>query len=355
MDLPRLTQTKPRSSQHRRKPAKGTGGMPVAKPDPIRKPAAQDLQSPVALVALGLDWLRQFECQALAALSGHDPECVHQMRVGLRRLRCLAGLLADLHAPGDDDALAAAAAEMRWIAGVLGRSRDLDVLVGEILPALAPGAAGPETAELRTRALRLQGAELVRTRAALAGARCTRLSQLMQAALCSLAEASPDLPHKRIVRCLVDSLDARAAKVTKRARRPRAASAAALHRLRIDVKKLRYLAEMIAPLCRPRPAAKYVAALSALQSRLGRLQDISRARAMIERMAQEPAASTLAAFSTTRNEAILARQQVEALEAAVAAARRFRPLAPFWRDGIRKCGHRQGRAASARAALADPR
>lgn len=341
-----MPEATPATSQRRTPQRPRSAAGPAAPVEPLRKSAASDLQSPVALGALGLDWLRQFESQARGALSGKDAEYVHQMRVGLRRLRCLARVMADLHAPGGDETLTAAAAEMRWIASVLGRSRDLDVFVGEILPALAHDSSGPEAAELRTRALRLQAAEQARMRAALGSERFTRLSQLVKAALCSVAEASPDMPSKRVVRCLVDAMDVRAAKVKKGARRPRAASADALHRLRIDVKKLRYLAEMIAPLCRPRPAAKYVAALTALQSRLGRLQDISRARAMIDRMAQEPAASTLAAFSTTANEAILAGQQVEALEAAIAAARRFRPLTPFWRNGIRTSGRRQARAAS---------
>ncbi|MCT2587500.1 CHAD domain-containing protein [Actinophytocola gossypii] len=64
------------------------------------------------------------EHEAVARL-GDDPEGVHQMRVAVRRLR--AALKAT-----PDTGLDPVRDELRWLGGVLGRVRDLDVLLGRI-------------------------------------------------------------------------------------------------------------------------------------------------------------------------------------------------------------------------------
>lgn len=59
---------------------------------------------------------------------GHDPSSVHQMRVGLRRLRSALDLFAPvITAPADFDE------ELRWIARELGHGRDWEVLSGATL------------------------------------------------------------------------------------------------------------------------------------------------------------------------------------------------------------------------------
>ncbi|VXC19196.1 Inorganic triphosphatase YgiF, contains CYTH and CHAD domains (fragment) [Burkholderia sp. 8Y] len=59
---------------------------------------------------------------------GQDPSSVHQMRVGLRRLRSALDLFAPvILAPAHFDN------ELRWIAGELGQARDWEVLSGTTL------------------------------------------------------------------------------------------------------------------------------------------------------------------------------------------------------------------------------
>ena len=60
-----------------------------------------------------------------SARDGSDPEGVHQLRVTSRRLRAELDVLAPVL---DPTAARTLAKELRWIAGVLGRQRDLDVL-----------------------------------------------------------------------------------------------------------------------------------------------------------------------------------------------------------------------------------
>ena len=63
-----------------------------------------------------------------------DPEWIHQMRVGTRRLRSCLSLMKRFAA---ERALDPVIAEVKWLAGLLGKARDWDVFVTETLPPLA--------------------------------------------------------------------------------------------------------------------------------------------------------------------------------------------------------------------------
>src|SRR5690349_3400218 len=80
--------------------------------------------------------------QALA-LDKADPGSIHQMRVALRRTRSALGLLREV-LPADERR--ALAAEAKWLAGLLGDVRDLDVFAAETLAPVR--AAFPEDAAL---------------------------------------------------------------------------------------------------------------------------------------------------------------------------------------------------------------
>src|SRR5262249_42818029 len=58
-----------------------------------------------------------------------DPEGVHQMRVGLRRLRAAISLFADLL---NSRQTAAIKSELRWLTGELAQARELDVLMENV-------------------------------------------------------------------------------------------------------------------------------------------------------------------------------------------------------------------------------
>jgi len=74
------------------------------------------------------------------ALTKGDPEGVHQMRVGLRRLRAAMSLFAALLG---DRQTAAIKNELKWLAGELGPARELDVLVSRVVtPASGNTGAG---------------------------------------------------------------------------------------------------------------------------------------------------------------------------------------------------------------------
>ena len=79
-----------------------------------------------AFKIIGLTCLKQVIDNEPALIKG-DPEGVHQMRVGLRRLRAAISLFAALL----DVTIKA---ELKWLAGELGPARELEVLVQRVAP-----------------------------------------------------------------------------------------------------------------------------------------------------------------------------------------------------------------------------
>src|SRR5262249_59154041 len=81
-----------------------------------------------AFKAIGLACLKQVLDNEPALLAG-DPEGVHQMRVGLRRLRAAMSLFADIL---QDPKTAGLKEELKWLTGELGPARELEVLVTRV-------------------------------------------------------------------------------------------------------------------------------------------------------------------------------------------------------------------------------
>jgi len=82
-----------------------------------------------AFKAIGLACLKQVIDNVPALLAG-EPEGVHQMRVGLRRLRAAISLFADIL---QDPQTAAFKEELKWLTGELGPARELEVLVTRVI------------------------------------------------------------------------------------------------------------------------------------------------------------------------------------------------------------------------------
>jgi inorganic triphosphatase YgiF len=228
----------------------------------------------IAVVAGCLDHVASNEP---AALAGIDPEGVHQMRVGLRRLR---SALAFFGPVIPDTQRSQLRAELRWLAGELGPARDIDVFRGELLPpllALRPHDAA--LARLGEAADAVRAERYARVREALAGTRYPRLVLGLGRWLARRAwrqqptnERSAALfqPARPWAAAL---LERRHRKARKLGRRLADASPAERHRLRIRLKKLRYAAEFSRGLFSLKRADRYARRLADLQDALGRLND----------------------------------------------------------------------------------
>jgi inorganic triphosphatase YgiF len=281
--------------------------------------------------------LRQVEANAAGVLRDDDPEWIHQMRVGIRRLRSALAMLRKRSQPQP------LGKELRWLARALGPARDLDVLLLEILPAAKAAArrardralaASIDDAAGRARE-RLQRAR-ADARAAVGSRRFQRL--LLASGALASALASPADTARIRAAALSDPAPVFAAALLHRRHRKlvRAAddiatlSAKQRHAARIAAKKLRYTTEAFGSLFPGKRLRSYRKALVRLQEVLGMLNDTAVGVARVEELVGSSAARAFAAWSSAKAEASL--PDVDS------AWRAFVGTDPFWPPHKRNAG-----------------
>ncbi len=237
-----------------------------------------------------------------------DPEGVHQLRVGIRRLRAALVLFQPVLSrettrPFNE--------ELRRMGQVLGKARDWDVLVGETLPAVdAEGAERGWLDLLCERAEQWRAAAQAEVRRELDGPAFTTLL-LGLAGWIEDGAGDPALLGNAALRCpiaeLAPSLLGRMArKVVRRGRKLEDASREELHKLRKSIKKLRYGFEFLAPLYPPERVEKVLKPCRKLQELLGRVNDAAVTPALVEQLTQDghadlaPALGVLAGWANAR-------------------------------------------------------
>jgi CHAD domain-containing protein len=196
---------------------------------------------------------------------GQDPEELHRMRVGVRRLRAILRVARPMLRTEPVEALRA---ELAWLGATLGARRDLDVM----REYLAAELATLEPAERRG------GRQLLR-----------RLDDSREAARLELMKALEDDRYLVLLERLEDavahppvrvgevSLRDLGAREFKKLRKtvdalPKTPGDADLHRVRIKAKRARYAAEL-AVAAVGRPADRFVEKAKRLQDILGEHQD----------------------------------------------------------------------------------
>ena len=214
-------------------------------------------------------------------------ESVHQMRVSQRRLRTAMRVFSHW---ADDDWKTRVAPDLKWLRGLLGEVRDLDVFVESTLPALAAAdvdAARWATAVERAKAERAAARE--RVREALASPRYARVALAWLQWLAQLARrdvqeggaARPLLHHakkrvRRYYRALAGTPKLTTIDETLR------------HQARIDAKYLRYTLEFFAPIVSRATRTDTARTLARIQSVLGDGNDAAVALRYLEAMNVEP-------------------------------------------------------------------
>lgn len=221
--------------------------------------------------------MAQIGANAAGAILSGDPEYVHQMRIGLRRLTAAITLFAPL-APCPP----ALRAEVRWLADALGAVRDWDVLAQTTLPALEracpgePGLAALRAAALREAAQRRRGAA-----AALSSARYAQLLARLRAWQRTLhappREAALDRFARRALRRALRRLLRRSKRLGDAARR---------HQVRIAAKKMRYALEFFAPLYPAGKVTRFADRMTRLQDVLGGMNDAIVAQRLLRQLTQ---------------------------------------------------------------------
>lgn len=233
------------------------------------------------------------------------PEGVHQMRVALRRMRSVLRLFRPVATAGEAPVLRAFEARLRDLAGTLGPARDWDVFLGGLGAELAAALPQePRLAEL-LRAAEARRAEAYATlRRAVDGPEFRVLAcDAMALAMRFLAAGSgaaplrqggeaasgappPDEaaspPPEPLGHFAAAALDRRWRRLCARGEAMSVSlDDEALHALRLEGKRMRYAAELFAPLWPGKPSRRFVRRLAALQEALGLANDAATARRLV--------------------------------------------------------------------------
>lgn len=266
------------------------------------------------------------------AVLGDDPEGVHQMRIGLRRLRAALSLFKPLI---EGPELEKIKQDLKWVSGELGPARDFDVFVNETRSAVKRKPPGFSALEKDLTARRDKG--FVRARQLVKSDRYRRI--ILQTGLwltggdwiTSRAQMHRDLRQGRLVDLAQDILSARTAKVTRKLKKFDRMDDGERHKLRIAVKKLRYAAGFFESLFGHAHARKrFAAKLKALQEALGRLNDFRVHQAFARKTLRGKARLPRGAYALG---VVRGQERAEAkvcLTAAARAGSRFAKQPKFW-------------------------
>lgn len=310
----------------------GVGAGPAkADLDVVREPMRAD----EAFREICLACLAHLEANRPGMLAGRDPEYLHQMRVALRRLRSAFSVFGRLLPRA---ATEGPIAEMRRLAAALGPARDWDVVIASVIEPLAAQLPGHRGLIALARAL-----DARRERARRAAQRAVRsrayarfvlgfaawLGAQPWGSLVTLEEARK--LRQPVRRYAERALARRYRQVRRRGRGLARLDAAALHRLRIAVKKLRYAAQFFAPLYSARRAAPMRAALEALQEALGGINDCAQAEALV-REARARRSSDLRAQAEALALRWIETARREHRRHLEAAWKAFRAAPRYWED-----------------------
>jgi inorganic triphosphatase YgiF len=257
----------------------GRQGQAVEAGD-IRLDPAQSVGS--AFAKIGLSCLHHLAGNE-AAVQKSDSEGVHQMRVGLRRLR---GAISAFKCITQDKKTEAIKDELKWLTAQLGPARDLDVLVENALNPLQEQEREKSGIKVLKSDVEVQRKEgFSRTKAAVESAQYRRL--VLDAALWLIAGPWSQSGDPLAQMALGRSIDAfapevlrkRWKKIVKKSQNADKLDARGRHKLRIAVKKLRYSTEFFASIFQGKKEKKvrkkFEDLLKALQDALGQLNDIA--------------------------------------------------------------------------------
>jgi CHAD domain-containing protein len=205
------------------------------------------------------------------ALEGEDIEGVHQMRVGLRRMR---SALSVFRSAIPSKLSRPLAKEMRWAARALDRARDLDVYIVENFP----GEGSKHQRKMQSIAKRHRDEAYSRVRSIVPSKRYLSFNREIinwldtKAWREQLSEDERKVLRRKITPFARRVLEEHQGNVLGAGKEIEKLDSEALHRLRIECKKLRYAAEFFAPLYGER-MKDFTKHLKALQDLLGTLHD----------------------------------------------------------------------------------
>jgi CHAD domain-containing protein len=230
-----------------------------------------------ALAGILRNCLAQMQANEQGVLAG-DVESLHQLRVGLRRLRAAMAMVKDMVQLPE-----ALAAEVEWLAGELGDARNWDVFIDSLLPGLpVPEAHQPALLRLMVAAREEAERHRARVRSAVGGPRYTGL--LLGLGAWIAGPHPEDALGQKVAKAAPRLVQHAAARVRKRARGYDLRRPECMHRVRIAAKKERYAREFFESLSHGKKEVRRHDLLSGMQDELGALNDGVVARGLVDQL-----------------------------------------------------------------------
>ncbi len=201
-----------------------------------------------------------------------DSEGVHQMRVGLRRLRAAISLFDDILPRASTGRIKA---ELKWLTGELAPAREIDVFLKEsIQPITEQDVPKRGSRAIRKTFSEQRMAAFRHARDAVNSGRYRRL--LIDAAEWIESERPRTADDRTIAAYAAEVLDRRVKKARKQGKQLSDLDPRQRHKLRIRIKKIRYAVDFFESLYRnsdQNELAGFSARLKRIQSALGSLND----------------------------------------------------------------------------------
>jgi triphosphatase len=281
-----------------------------------------------AFNVIAFSTLRQFVNNGNGVRSG-DAEAIHQMRVGLRRLRAAISLFGDI-LPGA--ATAKIKAELKWLTGELAPAREIDVLVEEKIKPLKNGPAPKRGARAIEKDFSTRRKDAFRAARDVLRTARYRVLLLDVIEWLETRRKSPkreaDMPVGTFAH---NVLDRRTRQAVKQGRDVNGLAARDRHKLRIKIKKIRYAVDFfrsLYPNDSQTELQEFSSKLKKIQDVLGALNDFMSHEKLASRAALEAPRTHRRARAFTSG--VLVGQEHEASHALIKAAqkqmRRLRPL-----------------------------
>lgn len=265
-----------------------------------------------------------------AMMTDGDIDATHQFRVGLRRLR---SILSSYRKYVRDDRLKRIASDAKSLARQAGELRDTDVLIADVIAAPDRSALNSRDLDGLTKTVEARQSD-VRSRIISKTTGDRILALLLQVGELSEAlDSNFDRAGKkqRKTRDLArEALEASWQQCQKRGYRIEALDIEESHRLRKDLKKLRYQAEFFGGLYKSGEVKTFLKRLRNLQNLFGYLNDVAMAEGLLTSvMAQEETPVRVEHSASF----VLGWHHALAADARRRAAKRWQQLArlkPFW-------------------------
>ncbi len=239
--------------------------------------------SPLAAFRLiAQDCLSHLQLNHDGAVRSDDPEYVHQMRVATRRLRAALRMFRPVLPAGFAEQMLPS---MRDLMRSLGKARDLDVLMSEIVAPVASALPDePRLTDLASAITNRLYSALAEIRTTLRQAAYGRFlltaGMLLQRAPFVEPPAAGEEPQ-----VLLQFADRRLHKLLKRIHELAAVARVdyppSLHELRIGIKRLRYAIEFFGPMIPGKSGIATIKRLAGLQDELGQLNDLASAGTLL--------------------------------------------------------------------------